>query len=73
MADSVRDAVLGSVLVQPQRSRAGDLAGKAAVHAIALKALLGDGVRHLTPGERALLGELLDRIADDGTAAETAD
>lgn len=73
LADSVRDAVLGSVLVQPQRGQAGDLASKAAVHAIALKALLSDGVRHLTPGERILLGEWLDRIADDGSAAETTD
>ncbi|WP_448331436.1 TetR/AcrR family transcriptional regulator [Streptomyces sp. DSM 41534] len=74
LADSVRDAVLGSVLVRPQRSqKADDLANKAAVHAVALKALLGDGVRHLTPGERALLGELLDRIADDGAAAEATD
>ncbi|WP_324931065.1 hypothetical protein [Streptomyces sp.] len=33
------------------------------MHAIAVKSLMGDGVRPLTDGERALLGEWLDRIA----------
>jgi len=37
--------------------------GAGRVHAIALKSLMGDGVRPLTDGERALLGEWLDRIA----------
>lgn len=50
-----------------------DPAGKASVHAIALKALLGDGAHHLTLGERTLLSELLDRIAGEGAAAGPAD
>ncbi|MEU1600784.1 TetR/AcrR family transcriptional regulator [Streptomyces sp. NPDC005708] len=74
LSDSVRDAVLGSVLAEPQDARdLGDPTPKAAVHAIALKALLADGVQNLTVGERTLLGELLDRIASEGALSEPTD
>ncbi|MEV6742428.1 hypothetical protein AB0N14_38385 [Streptomyces sp. NPDC051104] len=36
------------------------------MHAVALKSLMGDGVRSLTSGERTLLGDWLDRIAAEG-------
>jgi AcrR family transcriptional regulator len=69
LSDSVRDAVLAAVLAEPHDGdTATEPARQAAVHAIALKALLDDGVRTLTAGERALLGEWLDRIAAEGTA-----
>ncbi|MFJ5837227.1 TetR/AcrR family transcriptional regulator [Streptomyces shenzhenensis] len=66
LADSVRDAILAAVLA-PAAPAGGPEPGArpAPVHAIALKSLMRDGVRSLTPGERALLGELLDRIATE--------
>ncbi|MEU6609087.1 TetR/AcrR family transcriptional regulator [Streptomyces shenzhenensis] len=63
LADTVRDAILAAVLAPAGGPEPG--ARPAPVHAIALKSLMRDGVRSLTPGERALLGELLDRIATE--------
>ncbi|MFK4147053.1 TetR/AcrR family transcriptional regulator [Streptomyces sp. NPDC004065] len=72
LSENVREAVLGSVLVPADEAaalphRAAN--GPAAVHAVALKSLMSDGIRSLSPAERSLLGEWLDRIASgDGTA-----
>ncbi|MGW5608447.1 TetR/AcrR family transcriptional regulator [Streptomyces sp. NPDC003753] len=65
LSDNVREAVLDSVLAPADDTAAGPSAGAhhAAVHAVALKSLMRDGVRSLTFGERTLLGEWLDRIA----------
>ncbi|MFI6936860.1 TetR/AcrR family transcriptional regulator [Streptomyces sp. NPDC050287] len=67
LADNLREAVLASVLA-PAENRVGQPdtgARPAPVHAVALKSLMHDEVRSLTPGELALLGELLDRIASE--------
>ncbi|MCX5528543.1 TetR/AcrR family transcriptional regulator [Streptomyces bobili] len=81
LSESVREAVLDSVLA-PAPAPAGDDdvvarpgtgSRSAAVHAVALKSLMRDGVRSLTSGERTLLGEWLDRVAaEDSAAADTA-
>ncbi|CAL9495693.1 TetR/AcrR family transcriptional regulator [Streptomyces sp. Tu 3180] len=70
LSESVREAVLGSVLAPADGTGAPQGAGTrhAAVHAVALKSLMRDGVRSLTSGERALLGEWLDRIAAEDRA-----
>ncbi|MBD0420357.1 TetR/AcrR family transcriptional regulator [Streptomyces sp. TRM S81-3] len=73
LSENVREAVLGSVLAPAGHvdARPGTGAHHAAVHAVALKSLMRDGERSLTFGERALLGELLDRIAaGDGADAD---
>lgn len=71
LSDVTREAVFASVVAgadesadegaNPDGRSAGSQA--AAVHAVALKALLPDAVDCLTAGERTLLGEWLDRIA----------
>lgn len=74
LSESVREAVLTSVLAPAGGTGARPDAGerRAAVHAVALKSLMRDGVRSLTSGERALLCEWLDRIATgDGTETGT--
>ncbi|MFI7633534.1 TetR/AcrR family transcriptional regulator [Nonomuraea sp. NPDC049400] len=69
LSDNVREAVLACVLAPAGDGGGPQEAGAhhAAVHAVALKSLMRDGVRSLTSGERALLGEWLDRVAaEDG-------
>lgn len=70
LSDTVREAVLASVLVPGDDAAGPDpQVHRAAVHAVALKSLMRDGVRSLTSAERTLLGEWLDRIAaEDGRA-----
>ncbi|MDX3569211.1 TetR/AcrR family transcriptional regulator [Streptomyces sp. ID05-47C] len=78
LSESVREAVLDSVLAPAPAddddvvARPGTGSHSAAVHAVALKSLMRDGVRSLTSGERTLLGEWLDRVAaEDSAAADT--
>ncbi|MEU9667309.1 TetR/AcrR family transcriptional regulator [Streptomyces bobili] len=76
LSETVREAVLDSVLAPADDdivARPGTGAHPAAVHAVALKSLMRDGVRSLTSGERTLLGEWLDRIAaEDGAVSDPA-
>ncbi|MGR6971673.1 TetR/AcrR family transcriptional regulator [Streptomyces cynarae] len=76
LSENVREAVLDSVLAPADDTAARSSAGAhhAAVHAVALKSLMRDGVRSLTLGERTLLGEWLDRIAaEDAQEAGAAE
>jgi AcrR family transcriptional regulator len=79
LSENVREAVLDSVLAPAPApddhvvARPGTGSHSAAVHAVALKSLMRDGVRSLTSGERTLLGEWLDRVAaEDSAVAGTA-
>ncbi|MGW1242019.1 TetR/AcrR family transcriptional regulator [Streptomyces bobili] len=78
LSENVREAVLDSVLAPAPAAddvvaRPGDGSRSAAVHAVALKSLMRDGVRSLTSGERTLLGEWLDRVAaEDSAGTDTA-
>jgi AcrR family transcriptional regulator len=62
LSTSVREAVLDSVLVHDDESTPSDRSLSA--HAIALAASLSDDALPLSQGERAMLGELLARVAD---------
>ncbi|MFD5266282.1 TetR/AcrR family transcriptional regulator [Streptomyces sp. NPDC058335] len=73
LSGNVREAVLDSVLAPDDDvvARTGTGAHPATVHAVALKSLIGDGIRSLTAGERTLLGEWLERIAaEDGAESD---
>ena len=59
LSDRVREAALAGVLSSPAQ----DALTTRASAALTLRALLGEDPDDLTPGERALLGELLDRLA----------
>ncbi|MCX2947312.1 hypothetical protein [Lentzea sp. NEAU-D7] len=58
LSERVREAALAGVLRTTTESPAGR-----ADAALTLRALVDDDPGALTPGERALLGELLDRLA----------
>jgi AcrR family transcriptional regulator len=62
LSASVREAVLGAVLVQDDGSTPADRSVSA--HAVALATALDDDALPLSLGERAMLGELLARVAD---------
>ncbi|MFF8190478.1 TetR/AcrR family transcriptional regulator [Streptomyces bobili] len=76
LSENVREAVLDSVLAPAADddvvARPGTGSHSAAVHAVALKSLMRDGVRSLTSGERTLLGEWLDRITAEDRAETDA-
>jgi hypothetical protein len=77
LSGNVREAVLDSVLAPAPAAddvvaRPGPGSRSAAVHAVALKSLMRDGVRSLTSGERTLLGEWLDRVAAEDSAVADA-
>ncbi|MFI0084851.1 TetR/AcrR family transcriptional regulator [Streptomyces bobili] len=80
LSENVREAVLDSVLAPAPApapdddvvARPGPGSSSAAVHAVALKSLMRDGVRSLTSGERTLLGEWLDRVAAEDSAVADA-
>ncbi|WP_330276874.1 TetR/AcrR family transcriptional regulator [Lentzea sp. NBC_00516] len=59
LSERVREAALAGVLHAPTT----DGAATRASTALTLRALVADDPADLTPGERALLGELLDRLA----------
>jgi AcrR family transcriptional regulator len=59
LSERVREAALAGVLRAPTT----DGAATRASTALTLRALVADDPADLTPGERALLGELLDRLA----------
>lgn len=64
LSEATREAVLAAVTTDglDEEAREGD--DRAANYAVALKAVLPEAEEELTPGERALLSEWLDRIAD---------
>ena len=66
LSEATREAVLAAVTTdEPDReATGGDGRDRAANRAVALKAVLPEAEAGLTPGERALLSEWLDRIAD---------
>ena len=66
LSEATREAVLGAVTTDgpDEEATGGDARGRAANRAVALNAVLFEAEAGLTPGERALLSELLDRIAD---------
>src|SRR5918998_3191362 len=66
LSEATREAVLAAVTTDGSDGEAtkGDGRDRAANRAVALKAVLSEAEAGLTPGERALLSELLDRIAD---------
>ncbi|GAA1267350.1 TetR/AcrR family transcriptional regulator [Sphaerisporangium rubeum] len=59
LSGRVREAALAGVL----HTHSADAPATRASAALTLRALVGDDPGDLTPGERALLGELLDRLA----------
>ncbi|RDI35146.1 TetR/AcrR family transcriptional regulator [Lentzea flaviverrucosa] len=59
LSERVREAALAGVLRAPTTGGAATRASTA----LTLRALVADDPADLTPGERALLGELLDRLA----------
>lgn len=64
LAERTREAVFGALVTDPDDGPAeGTRAARRARHAVALKALLDGGEQPFTPGEYALLGELLTRLA----------
>jgi AcrR family transcriptional regulator len=66
LSEATREAVLAAVTTDgpDEEATGGDDCGRAANRAVALKAILPEAEEELTPGERALLSEWLDRIAD---------
>ena len=64
LSDRVREATLAGVLGQPPAQPPRSLAAAA----ISLKAAMADNNGILTPGERAILGELLERLASSEAA-----
>ena len=71
LSTRTRDAILGAITIEPPDGRAPDAAGTTAWHAISLRAALPEVPVDFTRGERALLGEWLDRIAEAGEARGT--
>ncbi len=65
MSEATREAILAAVTTDETDGVENEGAGddRAANRAVALKAVLHE-TTELTPGERALLSEWLDRIAD---------
>ena len=66
LSGATREAMLAAVTTEGSDEGATEGGGRdrAANRAVALKAVLPEAGAGLTPGERALLSELLDRIAD---------
>src|ERR671916_1606362 len=66
LSEATREAVLAAVTTDgpDEEATGGDDCGRAANRAVALKAILPEAGEEFTPGERALLSEWLDRIAD---------
>lgn len=67
LSAAVREAVLDSVLAARDEDAPADRS--TASHAVALAAALADDALPLSPGERAMLGELLARVARTGPTA----
>lgn len=65
LSSMTREAVLAAVTVDPPTgtTSAGDVDSRVASRAVALKAVLPNATGDLTPGERTLLAELLDRLS----------
>lgn len=63
----MREAIITAVTVpataEPPGSDAAPAAERAAVHAVALRALLAEAPSVLSPAERQLLSDWLDRLA----------
>lgn len=68
LSPRTRDAILSAIIVEPPDGRMPDASSTAAWHAISLHSSLPDVPVDFSSGERALLGEWLDRIAEDGGA-----
>jgi AcrR family transcriptional regulator len=66
LSEATREAVLAAVTTDgsDKESLEGDGRDRVANRAVALKAVLSEAEAELTPGERALLSEWLDTIAD---------
>jgi AcrR family transcriptional regulator len=64
LSDRVREAALAGILVEPQGSRRESPEEVRRLAALALSATL-DSADVLSPGERALLGELLGRLSEE--------
>lgn len=69
LSETMREAILAAVTIpaaakRPNRSSAAvSAAARVAVHAVALRALLTEAATGLSPAERQLLGDWLDRLA----------
>ena len=65
LSEAVREAILATILTDEPDAEGAEGGGRnrAANRAVALKAVLSEAETELTPGERALLSEWLDRIA----------
>ncbi|WP_438006953.1 hypothetical protein WME89_51860 [Sorangium sp. So ce321] len=69
LSGAMRDAVLAAITVAPTPDAAPDEApgaGRVAARAVALRAVLAEAPDALSPAERHLLGEWLDRLAGAG-------
>lgn len=66
LSEATREAILAAITTDgsDEEAREGTSKELAANRAVALKAILSEADAGLTPGERALLSEWLDRIAD---------
>ena len=64
LSEATREAVLAAITTDGPEADAGEGRDRVASHAVALGAGLPEVEADLTPGERAILSELLDRIAD---------
>jgi AcrR family transcriptional regulator len=66
LSDTTREAILAAITTSGSEEAKSDpeVRDRAANHAVALKAVLSEAETGLTPGERALLSEWLDRISD---------
>jgi AcrR family transcriptional regulator len=64
LSEATREAVLAAVTTDgaDEAATPGDGRGRTATRAVALKAVLPEAAAELTPGERAVLSEWLDRL-----------
>jgi hypothetical protein len=62
LSTSMRDLVLAGITITKGRTKSDSGAGRVAARAVAMRAVLGETDALLSPGERQLMGEWLDRL-----------
>ena len=79
LSETMREAILAAVTVPVSAEAPNEVpdaspgAERIAVHAVALRALLSDAVSVLSPAERQLLSDWLDRLAASASVRVNAD